>query len=69
MAKKYRAKKYMGDDQYSWAVFRAEDVRGVVGVIFDSHITPIVSGCSRTEASYYIDKFEKEDRQRATNTN
>jgi len=36
---KITSKKYMGDDIYSWAVFK--------------NGRPIVTGCSRNEASYY----------------
>ena len=30
--KKYRAIKFGGDDQYSWAVFLAADIKGFTGV-------------------------------------
>lgn len=49
--KRYRyteARKYMGDDRYSWAVFE----KGCVN--------PIITGLSRFEVDYYRDRFERE---------
>jgi hypothetical protein len=43
-------RKFNGDDDYSWAVFRAKDVKGIKGVVMYGQATPIVSGCSRREA-------------------
>jgi hypothetical protein len=40
-------KKYMGDDQYSWAIFKDGK--------------PYVTGESRTQASYLLKKFRKEE--------
>ena len=54
----YTIRKYEGDDLYSWAVFRKEDVKGTRGVVFG--VTPVVCGCSRQEAGYYKKQFEKE---------
>lgn len=47
MAKKVRVKiqKYMGDDAYSWAVFKDG--------------CPVYTGCSRREAAYYRDQVRK----------
>jgi len=46
MAKpKIIAKKYQGDDCYSWAVFRDGD--------------PFITGLSRSEAKYYRDEEKK----------
>ena len=50
---KYTIKKFDGDDIYSWAVFRAEDVRGMRSPIFYGQAKPVVSGCSRSEANYH----------------
>ena len=48
MAKRVRVtiRKYMGDDSYSWAVFK--DGR------------PTYTGCTRSDAQYYRDKIRKE---------
>ena len=62
MKKKYTIKKFMGDDSYSWAVFRAEDVKGMRSPICDPWIQPVINGLGRTEALYYKKQFEKEQR-------
>ena len=41
MKVKVTTRKYMGDDLYSWAVFRSDQA------------VPVVSGLSRSEASYH----------------
>lgn len=41
----YTIKKYMGDDIYSWAVFK----NGI----------PILTGLSRSEAQYHRDQLKK----------
>ena len=46
---KITIKKYMGDDQYSWAVFKDGK--------------PIMTGLNRRSAQYYRDK-EKEEKHR-----
>jgi hypothetical protein len=50
---KYTIKKFMGDDQYSWAVFRASDVKGMRSPICDPYVRPAVSGLSRREAQHH----------------
>ena len=55
---KLTIRKYNGDDIYSWAVFKVEDVKGIRGVVFYGQAKPLVSGCSRNEARYYKDKLE-----------
>ena len=50
--KKYSIKKFNGDDQYSWAVFRAQDVKGMRSPIFYGQARPVVSGLDRSEAQY-----------------
>lgn len=47
----YSIKKYNGDDRYSYAVFRSEDVKGLGSIIFQGQATPIVSGMDRSEAN------------------
>ena len=58
----FTIRKYNGDDQYSWAVFRKNDLpRGHRGVVFYGEGNPpIVSGLSRSEATYYKNSFIKE---------
>ena len=46
---KYTIKKYGGDDQYSWAVFK--DGR------------PIMTGLSRRDAQWRRDEFRKEEKK------
>lgn len=61
---KLTVRKFNGDDEYSWAVFRAKDVKGLGrGVVFYGQATPIVSGCSRREASYYKRKIENDQKR------
>lgn len=50
---KFRVMKYNGDDCYSYAVFKAEDVRGLKSPIIPTEADPIVCGCSRAEANHY----------------
>ena len=55
-------RKYNGDDAYSWAVFRKEDLpKGHRGPVFygESRRPPIVSGLSRSEANYHKKVVEK----------
>jgi len=53
MKKKYTIKKFMGDDSYSWAVFRAPDVKGMRSPICDPFIRPVMSGLTRSDAQYH----------------
>lgn len=50
---KFSIKKYNGDDQYSWAVFYAKDVKGMRSPIFYGDATPLISGLSRADAQYH----------------
>ena len=50
---KYSTKKFNGDDQYSWAVFRAQDVKGMRSPSFLGEARPVISGLSRSEAQYH----------------
>ena len=56
--KKYTIKKFNGDDQYSWAVFRAQDVKGMRSPIFYGQARPVVSGLDRSEARYHKRQLE-----------
>ena len=55
---KYSVKKFNGDDQYSWAVFRASDVRGMRSPIFLGQARPVVSGLTRSDAQYHKRQLE-----------
>ena len=59
MKKKLTIKKFDGDDQYSWAVFSAADVKGKRSPIFFGEASPIVCGLSRASAQSYKRKMEK----------
>jgi len=49
--KKYRAVKFAGDDIYSWAVFRAEDIKGLRSPISEyTKAKPVSSGMNITTA-------------------
>ena len=56
---KYTIKKFDGDDQYSWAVFRAQDVKGMRSPIFYGQATPVINGLSQSEARYHRDRLAK----------
>jgi hypothetical protein len=58
MKQKYSIKKYNGDDQYSWAVFRAEDVKGMRSPIFYGDAEPVINGLGRSEARYHKECLE-----------
>ena len=53
----FTIKKFNGDDQYSWAVFRKEDVRGMRSPIFLGEARPVMSGLGRREAQYQRDRL------------
>ena len=55
---KYSIKKYNGDDRYSWAVFRAQDVKGMRSPIFYGQARPVMSGLDRNEARYQKTRLE-----------
>ena len=56
---KYTIRKYNGDDQYSWAVFYAKDVKGMRSPIFYGDAEPVMNGMDRNEARYQKDRLEK----------
>lgn len=58
MASKFKVMKYDGDDCYSYAVFRAADVKGLRSPVFYGQAKPVVSGCSKSEADSYKTDFE-----------
>ena len=55
---KFTNKKFKGDDTYSWAVFRAQDVKGMRSPIFWGQARPVVSGLSRSDAQYHTRQLE-----------
>jgi hypothetical protein len=55
---KYSIKKFNGDDIYSWAVFRAADVKGMRSPIFYGDAEPVMSGMDRNEARYQKTRLE-----------
>ena len=57
---KYSVKKFNGDDSYSYAVFRAQDVRGIRSPVMWGQARPVVSGLSRGEAANYKKRLEAE---------
>lgn len=57
--KKFTIRKFDGDDSYSWAVFRTQDVKGMRGIIFYGQARPVMNGMSRQEAGYQRDSLEK----------
>jgi hypothetical protein len=59
MQGKYSIKKFNGDDQYSWAVFRAQDVKGMRSPIFCGDAEPVINGLDRSEARYHKEYLEK----------
>jgi len=56
---KFSIKKYNGDDQYSWAVFYAKDVKGLRSPIFYDDAQPVMSGMDRNEARYQKKRLEE----------
>ena len=47
-------RKFNGDDSYSWAVFRKDDLpKGHRGIVFSGEARPIVNGCSRSQAQHH----------------
>lgn len=60
MAQKFAIRKFNGNSQYSYAVFRAADVRGQRGILVWGCAEPIVTGLTKREAEYYKRKFDKE---------
>lgn len=58
MNTKYVARKFDGDDRYSWAVFKASDVTGIRGIVFDAY--PVCSGMDQREAQSMAKRFTVE---------
>jgi len=62
MKKKYTIKKYDGDDQYSWAIFKTQNVKGKGNIIFYGEAKPIVCGLPRSEASHIMRGLELKEK-------
>jgi len=61
MKTEYTARKYMGDDEYSWAVFLKSDLpKGHRGIVFDYYPEPVVNGLSRSSAQHYARSLSSE---------
>ncbi len=61
---KYRAIKYAGDDQYSWAVFLSEDIKGLRSPISEyTRAKPFYSGLNRSQATYYKNFLMRADKK------
>ena len=58
MKQKYTIKKFNGDSSYVWAVFRAQDVRGMRSPIFYGDARPVMSGLTRSDAQYHKKQLE-----------
>ena len=58
MKQKFSIKKYNGDDQYSWAVFYAQEVKGMRSPIFYGDARPVMSGLTRADAQYHKKSLE-----------
>lgn len=57
--KKLSVRKYDGDDMYSWAIFYAKDIKGLIGTIFYGQAKPIMCGLGKSEALYHKGVLEK----------
>lgn len=55
---KLSIRKYDGDDSYSYALFKSEDVKGMKGVVFYGQARPIVSGMMKREAEAHKIRME-----------
>jgi len=56
---KLRVMKFDGDDMYSYAVFRAADVKGMRSPIFAGQARPVRSGMSKMSATYHKQCMDK----------
>jgi len=62
--KKYRAIKFGGDDQYSWAVFLASDIKGLRSPVSElTNVKPFYSGLNRSQATYYKNMLTDADKK------
>lgn len=48
---KFTIRKFDGDDCYSWAIFKSEDLpKGHRGIVFYGQARPVMNGLSRNQA-------------------
>jgi len=59
----YTIKKYAGDDDYSWAVFNAKDVKGMRSPIFWGEAKPLISGLNKHSARDVVKRLKKEEKK------
>jgi len=63
----FTTRKFDGDDQHSWAVFRKEEVKGKRGIItWSDRVRPIVTGLGREEASRLADRLARETENKSS---
>ena len=58
MGKKFTARKYDGDDMYSWAIFHTKDVKGMGNLIFYGQACPLYAGLDIYEARQMVKRME-----------
>ena len=59
---KFVYRKYMGDDCYSWAVFRKSDLpKGHRGIVFEYYPQPMINGLSRNSAQHYARSLSEKE--------
>ena len=64
MAIKYSARKYDGDDKYSWAIFRAADLKGLPrGIIFYGMAEPVMTGMDQRQALATARQYTQESKK------
>jgi hypothetical protein len=59
MGSKYSIRKYNGDDEYSWAIFLSKHIKGLGKQIFYGDAQPIITGCSKQEATHHKKGLER----------
>jgi hypothetical protein len=59
---KFTIKKWMKNDEFSFAVFKAEDVKGMGFLILSPDIEPLIYQLSRDEAEHFKKLLNKEAR-------
>lgn len=56
---KYVSRKFDGDDDYSYAIFKLEDVKHLGKQIFYGDASPVLSGLNKSSAQYERDLLNK----------
>ena len=65
MAKLFTIRKFDGNSQGSWAVFRSFQVKGIRGVVEYGRAQPIYCGMTKREAEHRCFYMEAEAREKA----